>query len=139
MAATEKLEEGVLAHAEIAIRLEESGVLSTRAMKKLSENQKPIQEQLRVIVEKEKKSKENMAAVKYVNKSTSLISRTEHLMQMPVMMSKNTLRVVNSGIGFHNFRHNNIQNLNFNFNILASHFFPFCRVPNSPRKGRFKL
>ena len=37
VAATEKLEEEVSAHAEIAIRLEESGVLSTRAMKNLSE------------------------------------------------------------------------------------------------------
>ena len=35
MAAAEKLEEEVLAHAEIAIRLEEYGVLSTRAMKSL--------------------------------------------------------------------------------------------------------
>ena len=33
-------------------------------MKKLSEKQKPIKEQSRVIVEKEKESKENMAAVK---------------------------------------------------------------------------
>ena len=64
MVAAEKLEEEVLAHAEIAIRLEESGVLSTRAMKKLSEKQKLIQEQSRVKVEKEKESKENMAAVK---------------------------------------------------------------------------
>ena len=54
MVATEKLEEEVLAHAEIAKRLEESGVLSTRAMKKLVEKQKPIQEQSRVIVEKYK-------------------------------------------------------------------------------------
>ena len=38
VAATEKLEEEVLAHAEVAIRLKESGVLSTRAIKKLSEN-----------------------------------------------------------------------------------------------------
>ena len=111
MAATENLEKEVLAHAEIAIRLEESGVLSTRAMKKLSEKQKQIQEQSRVIVEKEKKSKENMAAVKMlkeeksVNKSTSLISRTEHLMQLPLMMSKNTLRVVKIRTGFHNFRY----------------------------------
>ena len=72
-----------------------------------------------------------MAAVKALkeekrmNKSMILIRRTEHLMQLPVMMSKNTLRVVKSGIGFHNFRHNNIQNLNFNFKILASHFFLF--------------
>ena len=72
-----------------------------------------------------------MAAVKAlkeersVKKSISLISRTEHLMQLPVMMSKNTLRVVKSGIGFHKFRHNNIQVLNYNFKILASHFFLF--------------
>ena len=64
MVATEKLEEEVLAHAEIAIRLEEYGVLSNRAMKKLSEKRKLIQEQSRVIVEKEKEIKENMAAVK---------------------------------------------------------------------------
>ena len=59
---------------------------------------------------------------KIMKKSMSLISRTDHLMQLPVMMSKNTLKVVKSGIGFHNFRHNNIQILNFNFKILASHF-----------------
>ena len=60
-----------------------------------------------------------------MNKSMSLISITEHLMQLLVMMSKNSLRVVKSGIGFHNFRHNNIQILNFNFKILATHFFLF--------------
>ena len=64
MVAAEKLEEEVLAHADIAIRLEESVVLLTRAMKNLSENQKLIQEQSRIIVKKEKESKENMAAVK---------------------------------------------------------------------------
>ena len=57
MVATEKVEEEVLAHAEIAIRLEESGVLSTRAMKKLSEKHKLIQEQSRFIVEKDKERK----------------------------------------------------------------------------------
>ena len=51
-AGTEKHEEEVLAHAEIAKRLEESGVLSTRAMKKLIENHKLIQEQSRVVVER---------------------------------------------------------------------------------------
>ena len=72
-----------------------------------------------------------MAAVKgdegekSVNKSMSLISRTEHLMQLPVMMSKNTLRFVKSGIGFHNFRNNNIQILNFNFKTIATNFFLF--------------
>ena len=72
-----------------------------------------------------------MAAVKslkeekIINKIMSLISRTDHLMQLPVMMSKNTLRVVKSRIGFHNFMHNNIQILNFNFKIISSHFFLF--------------
>ena len=59
---------------------------------------------------------------KNVNKSMTLISRNEQLMQLPVMVTKNTLRFVKSGIGFHNFMHNNIQILNFNFRIIASHF-----------------
>ena len=59
---------------------------------------------------------------KSMNNIMSLISGTEHLMQLPVMMSKNNLRVVKSRIGFHNFRHNNIQILNFNFKIISSHF-----------------
>ena len=54
MAAAEKLGEEVLAHAEITKRLEESGVLSTGEMKKISEKQKLIQEKSGVIVEKEK-------------------------------------------------------------------------------------
>ena len=67
-----------------------------------------------------------------MNKIISLIRRTEHLMQLPVMMSKSTLRVVKIGIGFHKFRHNNIQFFNFNFKILASHFFLFveCLIVN---------
>ena len=43
MGSEENIEEEVLAHAEMAKRLKESGVLSTRAMKKLSEKQKLIQ------------------------------------------------------------------------------------------------
>ena len=39
-------------------------MLSNRAIKKLSEKQKLIQDKSRVVVEKEKESKENMAAVK---------------------------------------------------------------------------
>ena len=70
-----------------------------------------------------------------MNKSMSLISRTENLMQLPVMMSINNLRVVKSGIGAHNFKHNNIQIINFNFKIISSHFLIF-RVPNIPWKGR---
>ena len=42
MVAAEKLEEEVLSHEEITIRMEESGVLSTREMKKLSEKHKLI-------------------------------------------------------------------------------------------------
>ena len=76
MAATEKLEKEVLAHAEIAIRLEESGVLSTRAMKKLSEKHKLIQEQSRVIVEKEKESKDYKEKEK---NSTKLLAAAENL------------------------------------------------------------
>ena len=64
MAAAEKLEEEVLAHAEIAKSMEEYGMLSTRAMKKLSEKQKQIQEQSSVKVEKEKERKGNTVAVK---------------------------------------------------------------------------
>ena len=52
MEAAENLGEEVLAHAEIAKRMEESGVLLTRAMKNLSEKQKLIQDQSRVIIEK---------------------------------------------------------------------------------------
>ena len=48
MGSAEKLEEEVIAHAEMAKRLEESGVLSTRAIKRLSGKQKLIQEQSRV-------------------------------------------------------------------------------------------
>ena len=65
---------------------------------------------------------QHMEEEKSVNNIISLISITKHLMQLPVIMSRNTLRVVKSGIGFHNFRHNNIQVLNFNFKILASQF-----------------
>ena len=54
----------MLAHADIAISLEECGVLSTREMKKLSEKQKLFLKQSRVIVEKDKESKEDMADVK---------------------------------------------------------------------------
>ena len=55
--AVEKPEEKVLAHAKIAIRLEESGVVSTRPMKKLSEKHTLIQEQSRVIVENKRKAR----------------------------------------------------------------------------------
>ena len=65
---------------------------------------------------------QHMEDEKSVNKSMSLISITEHLMHMPVTMSKNTLRVVKSAIGFHKFRNNNIQILNFNFILLLLSF-----------------
>ena len=48
---------------------------------------------------------------------------------------KNSLRVVESGICFHNFRHNNIQIINFNFKIPASHFLLFleCLIVHGKR------
>ena len=70
MAAAEKLEEEVLAHAEIAKRLEEWGVLSTREIKKLSEKQKQFQDQSRVILEKEKESKVILEAVENLKDPT---------------------------------------------------------------------
>ena len=113
----------MLARAEMAKRLEKSGVLSTRAMKKLSEKQKLIQEQSRVIVEKEKGSKENMAAVKKLEQEYELDQQNRAVDAAACDDVKNSLRVVKSGIGFHTFRHNNIQILNFNFKILASNFY----------------
>ena len=82
MEAEEILKQKKGAYSDLAKRLKNNEALSTRAMKKLSEKQKLIQEQSRVIVEKEKESKEDMEAVKKrVNKSMILISRTEQLMQ----------------------------------------------------------
>ena len=127
MGSSEKLEEEVLAHAEIAKSPEESRVLSTREMEKLSEKQKLIQEQSRVIVEKEKESKENMAAVKAMREEKreqeyELDQQNQALDVAACDDVKNTLRIVKRGTGFHNFRHNNIQILNSNFKILASKF-----------------
>ena len=98
-------------------------------MQKLSEKQKLIQEKSRVMVKKDKESKENMAAVKGSEGGNKREQEYELDQQNRALDAaacddvKNTLRVVKSGIGFHNFRHNNIQIINFNFKILASYFF----------------
>ena len=52
-------------HAEIEKRLKESEELSTRAMKKLSEKQRTIQEQAKLIKEKEKESSTDATSAKY--------------------------------------------------------------------------
>ena len=53
------LEEKERAYAEIAERLEDTDALSNRAMKKLREKQKIIQEQAKLLKEKETESKDN--------------------------------------------------------------------------------
>ena len=109
MGSAENLGEEVLDHADMAKWLEEYGVLSTIAIKNISEKQKLIQEQSRVIVEKEKESKENMAAVKKREQECELDQQKRAVDAAACDDVKNTLRVVKSGIGFHKFRHNNIQ------------------------------
>ena len=52
MAAAEKLERKVRAHADISERLEESEAVSTKAMNELSEKEKIIQEQAKQIEKK---------------------------------------------------------------------------------------
>ena len=54
IAAVEKLQEKERIHVEMSKRLEDTEALSTRAMKKLSEKQRLIQEQAQLIKEKEK-------------------------------------------------------------------------------------
>ena len=122
----------MLAHAEMSKRLEGSGVLSTRSMKKLSEKKKLIQEQSRVIVEKEKEIKENMAAVKKREQEYELDHQNREFDAAACDDVKKYLNSCKSGIYFHKFRHNNIKILNFNFKILASHFFLFveCLIVN---------
>ena len=56
LAAAEKLAKKYQSHVEIEKRLKEYEALSTRAMKKLSEKQRIIKEQAKLIKEKEKES-----------------------------------------------------------------------------------
>ena len=64
MAAAETLAKKEQSHAEIEKRLKESESLSTRAMKKLSEKQRIIQEQSNLIKEKEKESSTDAPSAK---------------------------------------------------------------------------
>ena len=64
MAATEKLAKKDQSHAEIEKSLKESEALSTRAMKKLSEKQRIIQEQAKLTTENEKESSTDAPSAK---------------------------------------------------------------------------
>ena len=78
----------MLAHAEISIKLEESGVLSTTAMKKLSEKHKLIQEQSRVIVYQEK----SLARV-----TRNYIGKSYHTLYV---IHINIVRILNTRYGY---------------------------------------
>ena len=64
LAAAEKLAKKEQAHAEIEKRIKESEALSTLAMKKLSQKQRIIQEQAKLIKEKEKESSTDAPSAK---------------------------------------------------------------------------
>ena len=64
LAAAEKLAKKEQSHAETEKRLKECKALSTRAMKKLSEKQRIIQEQAKLIKEKEKESSTDTPSAK---------------------------------------------------------------------------
>ena len=71
MAAEEKLKWKKRAYSDLAKRLEENEALSTRAMKKLSEKQKIIQEQAKLIKDKEKDSTKLLAAAENLHETLS--------------------------------------------------------------------
>ena len=62
LAAEQNLKRKKRAYSYLAKRLKDNEALSTRAMKKLSEKQKIIQDQAKVIKEKEKDSTKRFAA-----------------------------------------------------------------------------
>ena len=59
------------AYLDLSKRLKDNEVLSTRAMKKLSEKQKIIKEQAKLIKEKEKDSTKLLAAAENLHKTLS--------------------------------------------------------------------
>ena len=89
-------------------------------MKKLSEKQKIIQEQAKIYG-----SYKGAEGGKKREQEYELDQQNRALDAAACDDFKKTLRVVKRGIGFHNFRHNKIQILNFNIKILATHFFLF--------------
>ena len=73
-----------------------------------------------------------MAAVKKREQEYELDQQNRSVDAAACDHVKKTLIVVNIRIGFHKFRNNNIQILNINFKILASHIFLFveCLIVN---------
>ena len=71
LAAEEKLKRKKGAYSDLAKRLKDNEALSTRAMKKSSEKQKIIQEQAKLIKEKEKDSTKLLAAAENLHETLS--------------------------------------------------------------------
>ena len=71
LAAEEKLKRKKSAYSDLAKKLEDNNALSTRAMKNLSEKQKIIQEQAKLIKEKEKESRKRMEASENLHETLS--------------------------------------------------------------------
>ena len=71
MAAEEKLKWKKRAYSDLSNRLKDNEVPSTRAMKKLSEKQKIIQEQAKLIKEKEKNSTKLLDAAENLHETLS--------------------------------------------------------------------
>ena len=69
--AKEKLEWKMRAYLDLAKRLKDNEALSTRAMKRLSEKQIIIQEQAKLIKEKEKDSTELLSAAENLHETLS--------------------------------------------------------------------
>ena len=71
LAAEEELKWEKRAYSDLSKRLKDNEALSTRAMKKLSEKQKIIQEQAKLIKEKEKDSTKLLAALENLHDTLS--------------------------------------------------------------------
>ena len=69
LAAEEKLKRKSRAYSDLAKRLKDNEALSTRVMKKFSENQKIIQEQAKIIKEKEKDRTKLLAAAENIHET----------------------------------------------------------------------
>ena len=69
LAAEENIKRKKGAYSDLAKRLKDNEALSTRAMKKLSEKQKIIQEQAKLIKEKEKDSTKLLAAAENLHRT----------------------------------------------------------------------
>ena len=75
MAAEEKLKCKKRTYSDLAKRLKDNEALSTRAMKKLSEKQKIIQEQAKLIKGKEKDSTKLLEAAENLHETLLMLRR----------------------------------------------------------------